>query len=66
MIDIMIKNSNKLNDMVKTIVKCNKRHCVELIVITAAFYTMRKRIERQERDLSSLKREIKELKMKGE
>lgn len=66
MIDIMIKNNNKINDMVKLFVNCNKRHCVELFVIATAFYTMRKRIERQEKDINSLKKEIKELKLKGE
>lgn len=51
--------------MIKNIFK-NKKRCIALLLVTATIHTMRKKIEKHEKEITNLANEIKELKSKGE
>lgn len=69
MINLIVKNisdnSNKIDAIVNYINKTNKGNCFKFITIAAIFYTVAKRIEKQDEEINDLKIKIEELKSKG-
>ena len=70
MIDLMIKNifenTNRIDNIANYINRMNKKHCLNIILLTSGLYITAKILKKHEDKINDLELQIKELKSKGE
>ena len=70
MINLMIKNifenSNKIDAVVKYVDSVNKRNCLKFLLISLSMTAVLITVDKQEKEIEDLKKEIEEMKSKGE
>lgn len=58
-------NSNKIDAIAKYVNKSNTKNCFQMLLVALTLYAATKAIEKHEKEIDNLKKEIEEMKSKG-